>query len=266
MGARDVQEEIARVKEGLRQSFQRVKDDVAYQTWYIGQSSARMQQLESQFSKVIEELSTFNHALKEASVTNENILNAFTELKGQADALSQSFAELKQRDLGVVQEISAIKSGIQNVVIGLYEKLSGVESAVKEAEKAQEKHLAAVLDQIQGKLGQFEERSAHDRELLKAAVKEALRDMKPEQPRKESKLQAQLMKKIDKNRKNLIKQKIKDIVSVRSMSLPELKEIIVDENGYCSKATFYRYIDEMRDKKILSVIEIDNIKTISLQG
>lgn len=257
--------EVEKLKEGIRQSFQKVKDEMQYNAWHMEQSSARVMQIEAQFSAITRQLSSFNATLKQASDNSTSTLAEFSELKKQVDAVNQALDELKQGDLGMMQEVNSIKSGIQNVVIGLYQKLGNVESAVKDFERANEQKIAAAMTQINHKLEELECRPQLDKESVRAIIQEALKDVRQEQPKKESRLQAQLMKKLDKNRKNLIKQKIKDIVSVRSTSLPELKEIIVDENEYCSKATFYRYIEEMKRKKVLSVVEIDNVKTISLQ-
>jgi len=35
------------------------------------------------------------------------------------------------------------------------------------------------------------------------------------------------------------------MIRANTMSLPEIKRLVVDELEYCSKATFYRYIKEL---------------------
>jgi len=67
-----------------------------------------------------------------------------------------------------------------------------------------------------------------------------------------SRLDFEFNKKLKRNKKAIIKQKMLDIVSNKKITLPELKEEIVDYNNYCSKATFYRYYHELKDKKIVS--------------
>lgn len=266
MGAKE-RLETERIKEGVKQSFLKVKDDIAYQQWHMKQSAAKFAQLESQFSNINEQLSKFHGSLKEVTENSTIITSSLPELKGHVDALHSALADIKQGDLGMLQEINSVKIGIQNVVVGLYQKLANLEVSVKEMQKTHEQKLEAAMAQLNNHLEQLGAKPMFDKEALKTIVQEVLKDTKTgQQPKKESGLAAQLMKKIDKNRKSLIKQKIKDIVALRTISLPELKELIVDENEYCSKATFYRYIDEMMDKEILSVIEIDNIKTISLHG
>ena len=44
-----------------------------------------------------------------------------------------------------------------------------------------------------------------------------------------------------------------DIIKIKPASLPDLKYYVVDQLNYCSKASFYRYIEEM--KELLEVKE-----------
>ncbi|MBI1970815.1 hypothetical protein HYS47_03640 [Candidatus Woesearchaeota archaeon] len=54
------------------------------------------------------------------------------------------------------------------------------------------------------------------------------------------------------NKKDIVKSKILETISDQQEPLPRLKEIIVDEQGFCSKASFYRYIEELKqDGKII---------------
>ena len=60
------------------------------------------------------------------------------------------------------------------------------------------------------------------------------------------KLKKEVMNKFRRHKKEMIKHKIIETVRVKRMALPELKEFVVDQMDYCSKATFYRYYDELR--------------------
>ncbi len=59
-------------------------------------------------------------------------------------------------------------------------------------------------------------------------------------------LKTELMRSLARNQKGLIKQKILEMAGEARLSIPELKERIVDDRNYCSKASFYRYIDELK--------------------
>ena len=77
-------------------------------------------------------------------------------------------------------------------------------------------------------------------------------------------LKSELIKHYDRNKKGLIKQRILGLVKTRQYSLPELKEEIVDEKRYCSKATFYRYIDELKTRGWIDVAESDGVQVVLL--
>ena len=71
-------------------------------------------------------------------------------------------------------------------------------------------------------------------------------------------LKSELMRSFKRNKKQIIKQRILALIKEREIPLPELKEIIVDEKGYCSKATFYRYVEEMKKEELLNTVTIND--------
>jgi uncharacterized coiled-coil DUF342 family protein len=77
-------------------------------------------------------------------------------------------------------------------------------------------------------------------------------------------LHKEFIKKVNRHSRAIIKQKIIDIAATRKLTTPEIKEIIVDQSGYCSKASFYRYLDELKQRNQLNEIEINGIKIVSL--
>lgn len=61
-------------------------------------------------------------------------------------------------------------------------------------------------------------------------------------------------KEITKNRKKIVKNKILEKASAANLTTTELKQSFVDVNKYCSKATFYRYLNELeKDEEIYNV-------------
>jgi len=81
----------------------------------------------------------------------------------------------------------------------------------------------------------------------------------------EDKLKKEVMHKFRRHKKEMIKHKIVETARLKRMTLPELKEIIVDQMGYCSKATFYRYYDELRKEGTITIqnkIIISNVLSI----
>ncbi|MCK5630870.1 MAG: hypothetical protein KAI26_09685 [Nanoarchaeota archaeon] len=82
---------------------------------------------------------------------------------------------------------------------------------------------------------------------------------------KEDKLKKEVIHKFRRHKKEIIKNKIMESVRLKRVMLPELKEIIVDQMVYCSKATFYRYYDELRKEGTISIMNkilVSNVLSI----
>lgn len=62
-----------------------------------------------------------------------------------------------------------------------------------------------------------------------------------------TKLEKEIMKKFNRSKKDIIKHKILEVMKTQQVTVPELKEVIVDQEEYCSKASFYRYLEEMKN-------------------
>lgn len=86
------------------------------------------------------------------------------------------------------------------------------------------------------------------REQLNEKVKEAVKEA---------------LVKSNKQKKNLVKQRILFLAQQKNLTLSEMKEIIVDNEQICSKATFYRYIEKMQKLGLLSQIKINDIEIIA---
>ena len=85
----------------------------------------------------------------------------------------------------------------------------------------------------------------------KEIIKQALEEFTN---KKQNSLKSEFDRKFRKNKKQIIKQKILESAKTTPI-LADLKYYIVNQLEYCSKASFYRYIEEMKD-----TIEIkDNI-------
>lgn len=68
---------------------------------------------------------------------------------------------------------------------------------------------------------------------------------------------SELARQFNRNKKSIIQQRIIDLVQKAEYNLPDLKRIIVDQKRYCSKATFYRYINELEESKLLNTAEVN---------
>ncbi len=108
--------------------------------------------------------------------------------------------------------------------------------------------LKAQIQELSRRLEFLEKTVQHSqKQLIKDTVKEVMKEKTGD------KLKAEVIRKFNRNKKDIMKQKIIMTARSRKMTLPELKEIVVDQLGYCSKASFYRYIDELKD-----ILRIEN--------
>ena len=80
----------------------------------------------------------------------------------------------------------------------------------------------------------------------KELIKEALKEFTSQQ--KKNSLKSEFDRKFKKSKKSIIKQKIVEVIKTKPTHLADLKYYIVDQLNYCSKASFYRYIEEMKEE------------------
>lgn len=77
----------------------------------------------------------------------------------------------------------------------------------------------------------------------KETIKQALEEFTAH---KKDTLKEEFLRRFNKNKKQLIQQKIIESVKIKPTNVADLKYYIVDQLRYCSKASFYRYITEMK--------------------
>jgi hypothetical protein len=70
------------------------------------------------------------------------------------------------------------------------------------------------------------------------------------------------IKKFNKKRKSLIFSRIASLASRKNLSLPEIKERIVDNDSLCSKATFYRYVNKMKKQGMIDEVKINEAEIV----
>ncbi len=74
--------------------------------------------------------------------------------------------------------------------------------------------------------------------------------------KRQAPIDSAVLKRVRKNKREIIKNRVVELISAKKYSVSDIKEIVVDKEQYCSKATFYRYIDEMKE----------SFEEINLQG
>lgn len=87
--------------------------------------------------------------------------------------------------------------------------------------------------------------------MIKDAVREAMQEHSATKTWQRG-LESEFIRKFHRNKRDLIKQKIVERIKASPISLADLKYAMVDQLGYCSKASFYRHfksISGMVDEK-----------------
>lgn len=103
-----------------------------------------------------------------------------------------------------------------------------------------------------------EKRNNTEPEFIKQIILETLKNL----PQPKLKKQDNFFKKINKKRKTFLKSRIELLAEQKNMSLSEIKEIIVDHEELCSKATFYRHIDKMKSRGIIDFLKIEDQEVV----
>tara|TARA_Y100000310_G_C20631786_1_gene789033 strand:+ start:15 stop:371 length:357 start_codon:yes stop_codon:yes gene_type:complete len=99
-------------------------------------------------------------------------------------------------------------------------------------------------------------------------MREELREVKEEnialrkQLNKKSTLQEEVLSSLNRNKKAIIKQKIMEYIDDRRYSLAQIKELIVDQKHYCSKASFYRYVEQLQQEQGIKPITVNEQVTL----
>ena len=105
---------------------------------------------------------------------------------------------------------------------------------------------AKIRRDVERQDSELEELKKVNKELLEE-IKSLREEIKTVKAKGSTKLEKEVMKKFNRSKKDIIKHKILEVVKSKQVTIPELKEIIVDQEEYCSKASFYRYLEEMKD-------------------
>ncbi|MCA9477544.1 MAG: transcriptional repressor [Nanoarchaeota archaeon] len=70
-------------------------------------------------------------------------------------------------------------------------------------------------------------------------------------------LEKEAVKEVSTHRREIILKKIEEELRKQELSAKELKILFVDEYEYCSKATFYRYLETLRKEQRIDSIKIN---------
>jgi hypothetical protein len=102
--------------------------------------------------------------------------------------------------------------------------------------------------------------SSENNTLTKEQIAEIVRETLSQV--KKNSLSDSIVRKINKKRKSITLNRIIVLAEQKNLSVPQIKDAIVEEEGLCSKATFYRYIERLKEKGIISFVKIDDQEVV----
>jgi len=77
-------------------------------------------------------------------------------------------------------------------------------------------------------------------------------------------IKEQLLNKYSRKRKDVVMAKILELSAQKEYKLSELRTVIVEDLGYSSRASFYRYIELLKKLGRLDSISINGIETVKI--
>ena len=194
------------------------------------------QSIKTSFDKVKDDF--MRHNLKIAVLERENIfmrrdleklqkiVNEFSETIESGDAIEQE---------QIFTEPTANTKSQKHILAEVKEN-STLLAETEALERIFDKKIKEILDKVP-----VEMRGSQKSQVLVQEI--------PVSPsNSETGLETEFLRKLRKNKRDIIKQKILEAIQTKKLTTLELKDLIVDRNKYCSKATFYRYLKELRNQ------------------
>lgn len=177
-------------------------------------------------------------------------------LGGEIDknALIESFTRIKNDIMNLKTEIESLKKENSDLKekITIYENLLNNKDLKNQLNEINNKEEIKDFNLLTNKsYNDLKSNKEFNSDLIKIIVKEAVETAIKKQKK------PNFIEKINKNRKNIIINRLLNLAEQKNLSTSEIKEIIVDQENLCSKATFYRYIEKLKKKQLIDFIKID---------
>ncbi len=118
--------------------------------------------------------------------------------------------------------------------------------------KSEQKMILEENNKLKQELYKNSDSSTFDPVLVSKIVKETLKQVPENKP----------ARKIYKKRKNIVLARIKNLAARKNLTIPEIKDIVVENESLCSRATFYRYVDILKTKGMIEIMKINDIEVV----
>ncbi len=203
--------------------------------------------------------------------------DSFARVKADATTMSQwveylyhlaieqqrSLNDLKNRNTQLhssVIDLERVNRRQTELVRDLQLQLKSIPSTPAEIRRIVDAHYS--FEPVLARIKHFEEKLAHF-EAQKAHVHEPVHVPAP----RESSLKEKILRRITRNSKNFIKSSILSLIAkYGQISALQMREMIVEEQGLCSKSSFYRLLEELEQKEGIRFIVDGKEKVYFAEG
>jgi len=210
---------------------------------------------------------------KRVDAMDKSVAQSFAKVRQDTDALYQWVSFLYAQNQQLVEQTSVLKRLTEEQKLSLHELKVTVQHIPKTADEIRrlvDAHysLEPVLSRmkhIEQKLELIEMRKERPLERHNPSVSHAQEHTLPQPVHHESPvvkrkepqeaIREKLIRKFARNGKEYVKNLINSLVHKYSkVGALQLREIIVEEQGLCSKSSFYRILEEMEAENLLHVV------------
>ncbi|MEM3154265.1 MAG: hypothetical protein QW165_01720 [Candidatus Woesearchaeota archaeon] len=198
---------------------------------------------------------------KKLAEMDKSVSQSFAKVKQDTDTLYQWVTYLNAQNQQLVEQNAALKRLAEEQKLALNELKVTVQHLPKtphEIKEIVERYYS--FDPILQRIKHIEQKI----ELLEMRRERAFRPLDrstpsvsapPARETASTNLKDKLMRKLARNSKDYIKNLVLGLVhKYGKMGALQLREIVVDEQGLCSKSSFYRILEEMEKEHSLQVI------------
>ncbi len=244
---KQLRKDINRVKDNLKESFSKVKEDMDYTASWLNYYYEKSRYFESKLNQVLDQSDQLDSAIRGASSSIDTHSKMISELtKNMANALQQISSLHATLHASAGDDLSKDQFNFH------IEKISN--ELIKIEEKFENfTYLPAKLDSLKEQLSEhITEPHFAPTEVEKRMneIQEKLRNIVVKKSPKDK-----LIQKVTKNSHDYLKAMVLSYIKkYEKISALQLREMVVEEQNLTSKSTFYRIIEEIESLEEVSII------------
>lgn len=190
-----------------------------------------------------------SHQVEKLEKMNTILTNSFAYVKQDMNNTFQWLNYLYQKNLEHEKQIQHILNRPMNVSIPREDIKQMIDEYYAEA------NLGNELNDINSRIGKLEAVQAPVFAQLEKLTRRVDR-IEEQRPATKAAFKARIIKKISRNAKEYMKNIVLSMIrKYEKISALQLREIIVEEQGLCSKSSFYRLLEEIEKDEEVTVVQ-----------